>query len=728
MKDGPALQHAVDSDGIARVVFDAPDEKVNLLTPALLDAFDRLLEELGRRDDVRGVLIVSGKPGTFIAGMDVEEIARLQDAYQASEGARRGQAVFSRLAGLPQPTVAAIGGTCLGGGTELALACTFRIASDDPAVQIGLPEVQLGIIPGFGGTQRLPRLVGLPVALDLILSGKRVDGKRAARMGLVDRVVPAAYLDREARALARKAAGDRGRVLHSVRRTRPLSVRVLESVPLLRRAALEKARKAAAERARPADYPAPFRAIEAIEAAYTRPLQEGLDLEARIVGELIATSTCKNLISLFKNQNALKKDAGGLQAAPRHVRRAAVIGAGIMGGSIGYLIADRGVPVRLKDVRPEALLAALRTADSLWRKQVERRKLTPREHAQRLAFMSTTVDDSGLRHVDLVVEAVVEDLVVKQKVLALVEERAGEKTVFASNTSSLPIGDIAARALRPDRVVGLHFFNPVHRMPLVEVIAGSRTSPESVATAHAFAIELGKTPVVVRDTPGFLVNRILMLYLNEALRLVAEGISVDAVDRAMKDFGMPTGPLALLDRIGLDTARHVAGVLQAAFGKRLGGTAPLLETLVGSGRLGAKNGRGFYRWRGDASQGPDPDVPRLVGAAEPRVLPPETLQERMVLSMVNEAAVCLEDGVVREPREVDVAMVLGTGFPPFRGGLLRHADAIGIPIVVDRLSRLADAQGERFRPAGLLREKVREQRGFYPEGLRGKAAPFPLRA
>jgi 3-hydroxyacyl-CoA dehydrogenase/enoyl-CoA hydratase/3-hydroxybutyryl-CoA epimerase len=270
--------------------------------------------------------------------------------------------------------------------------------------------------------------------------------------------------------------------------------------------------------------------------------------------------------------------------------------------------------------------------------------------------------------------------------------------------------------MRPERVVGLHFFNPVHRMPLVEVIAGSRTSPETVATAHALAIELGKTPVVVRDSPGFLVNRVLMPYMNEALRLLAEGLSIEAVDEAMTGFGMPMGPLALLDQIGLDTARHVAGVLQGAFGRRMGGGESVLEAMVADGRMGAKNGRGFYRYREGQTTGPDAEAVRLAGAPGPRQLPPETLQERMVLSMVNEAAVCLEDGVVREPREVDVAMVLGTGFPPFRGGLLRHADAVGVPVVVDRLSRLADSQGERFRPAGLLRDMVRLQARFYPEG------------
>lgn len=715
MGNGVGVSHRIDADGIVHVLFDPSGERVNLLTQEILRTLDRLLEELRGREDAKAVLFESAKPGTFIAGMDVEEIAAIEDAYKAAEAARYGQSIFQRIADLPQPSACAIDGTCLGGGTELALACTFRVASDDPRTRIGLPEVQLGIIPGFGGTQRLPRLIGLAASLDLILTGRQLDAKRARRAGLVDLAVPLAYLEREAVALLRRAVADRPGAIRSVRRQRPFVHRLPETVGPLRRMVLARARKATSARVRQSDYPAPFRAIEAIEAAFTLPLRQGLDLEAQIVGELIPTRTSKNLIWLFKSQTALKKDTDGIPAAPRRVRRLAVIGAGIMGGGIGQLAADKGIAVRLTDIRHDALLAALQTASKVWQSQVKKGRITPREASQKMGFISPTLDHSGLTRVDLVIEAVVEDLVVKQKVLAAAEERIGERAVFASNTSSLPISDIAARALRPERVVGLHFFNPVHRMPLVEVIAGSRSSPEALATVRAFAIELGKTPVLVHDSPGFLVNRVLMLYLNEAMHLLAEGVRIEAVDAAATAFGMPLGPFALLDEVGLDTAHHVAGVLQAAFGKRIGATAPVLGSMVEAGRLGMKNGKGFYLYREEGRRGrPDPAVYALAHNPAPRELPPETLQERLVLSMVNEAAVCLEAGVVREPRDVDVSMVLGTGYPPFRGGLLKHADAVGLPILVDRLSRLADAHGERFRPAGLLREMVREQRSFYP--------------
>ena len=714
MADAIGMTHRIDAEGVLRIVFDRPGDKVNLLDEQLLRELDRLLEEARRREDIRAILFQSAKPGMFVAGMDVDQIAAVTDAYRGAEGARFGQSVFQKIADLPQPSACAINGTCVGGGTELALACSMRVAADDPAVSIGLPEVQIGIIPGFGGTQRLPRLLALPTALDMILTGKLVDAKRARRIGLVDAVVPKAYLERETLALLHRAI-DKGvdATVSRIRRKKRINERLMEAFPPLRRYVLDQAQKKTGKKIRPRDYPAPFRALEAIEAALGKPIAEGLDVEARIVGELVPTQTSKNLIWLFKNQTAMKSAEGGAQASPRRVRRTAVLGAGIMGGGIAQLVADRGVPVRLKDIRYDAILDALRTAHGVWDYKLRRGRLTEREAQQKMAFIAPTLDDTGLVHADLVIEAVVENLEVKQKVLAEAERRMDSRAVFASNTSSLPIGDISARAIHPERVVGLHFFNPVHRMPLVEVIAGRHTSPEAVATARAFAVRLGKVPVIVKDEPGFLVNRILTLYLNESMRLLSEGVRIEAIDEAMVAFGMPMGPFALLDQVGLDTAKHVGEVLQAAFGERIGGDGSLLDVMVSNGRLGQKNGKGFYRYRGDKRTLVDPDAYKLLAIPAAKELPAETLQERMVLSMVNEAIVCLDQAVAREARDIDLAMVMGTGFPPFRGGLLRYADSIGIPIVADRLARLGDAHGERFRPAAMLSRMVREQRRFY---------------
>jgi len=395
MSDAAGMNHWIDPNGIIHVVFDRPDDKVNLLTPDLLQDLGELLDSVRGREDVRGLIFKSAKAGTFIAGMDIEVIASFTDAFKAAEGARFGQIVFQKIADLPVPSACAINGVCLGGGMELALACTVRVAADANAVKIGLPETQLGIIPGFGGTQRLPRLVGLVPSLDLILSGRTLDAKRAQRIGLVDLVVPEAYLERETIKLMLKAAA-------GLKRQRSLAARAVEITPPLRRLVIGKARKATQAKASPESYPAPFRALEAIDAAFSMPMPQGLNLEARIVGELVPTRTAKNLMWLFKSQSALKKDAGGIVALPRKVRRAAVVGAGIMGGGIAQLVADKGIPVRLKDVRGDALLTALRQASKIWRDQVTRKRLTSREMRQKLGFIAPSLDESGLSKVDIV--------------------------------------------------------------------------------------------------------------------------------------------------------------------------------------------------------------------------------------------------------------------------------------------------------------------------------------
>jgi len=714
MTNAVGMTHRTDESGILRIVFDQPGDRVNLLTKELLDELNLILDDVQLRTNIRGILLMSSKPGMFLAGMDVDQIASVRDSHRAAEAARFGQSVFHKLFRMKIPTACAIGGTCLGGGTELALACSFRIAADDPSVGIGLPEVKLGIIPGFGGTQRLPRLIGLTSALDLILTGRTLGARKAKNLGLIDRVVPMAYLEQEAVQLIEQAVADGiGAVASRLRGRRSLVRIAVDHIGPLRRFVLGQSRKRTAGKVKPQEYPAPFKAIEALEVSMTQPLNAGLDFEARIVGELIPSSTAKNLIWLFRSQTAMKAREADIEAAPRKVRRIAVLGAGIMGGGIAQLAANNDILVRLKDLNHDAILSALRTANGIWQYKLKRRKITPRELSRKMAFISSTLDDTGMKHVDLVVEAVVEDLQVKQQVLASLEQRMSDRAVFASNTSSIPISDIAARAMHPERVVGLHFFNPVHRMPLVEVIAGRHSSPEAIATVRALAIRMGKTPVVVKDGPGFLVNRILTFYMNEAVRLLSEGVRIEAVDRSMTAFGMPMGPFELLDQVGLDTAQHVGEVLADAMGERATGPGSLLETLVSAGRLGKKNERGFYRYRNGRRSTPDEDVYNLIGSPAPRDLPPETLQERMVLTMINEAAICLQEDVVREPRDVDMAMVMGTGFPPFRGGLLRHADSVGIPIVADRLSRLADAQGARFSPADAMQLMVREQRRFY---------------
>ncbi len=712
----------VASSGIARLVLDTPDQKVNILSGAVLEEIARTLDEAKVRSDVKALAVVSGKPGTFIAGADVTEINAIGTAEEGVRKSAEGQAILHRLADLGKPTLAAIDGVCLGGGLELALACSFRLATDERRTKLGLPEVRLGIIPGFGGTQRLPRLVGLPAALDLILTGRAVSGASAYRMGLVDAVVPAAYLQARAdawllHALERRARRGRYARLER-RRKRPAGARFLDSA-FGRPITLFLARRKL-DRTLNGIYPAPYLALKAVKKAYTKKIVPGLAAEARLVGPLIVSPTSKNLTWLFTANNDARREGQvtdpvtGAAAIPRPVRRAAVLGAGVMGGGIAHLLASEKIPVRLKDVNAEALLKGLQAASGLLDRQVARRKTSRREAMQQMARIAPTLTYDGMGTADVVIEAVVENAAVKQEVLKEVEARVSERCVFATNTSSLPIRLIAERAVHPERVVGLHFFNPVHRMPLVEVIAGERTSPEAVATVHALARRLGKTPIVVRDEPGFLVNRVLTAYLAEALKMLAEGSDPVLVDRAMEHFGMPMGPFALFDQIGFDTASKASKAIEAINEKYLPKVS-VMSRLVESGRLGAKNGRGFYRYTKGRRRGFDRKVLHLVdrhGHAERDI---ETIQSRLYLPMVNEAVRCLNAGVAQSPADIDLGMVMGTGFPPFRGGPLRNADIAGISAIVERMNALAAKHGQHLAPEPALVEMALGGRRFYPE-------------
>jgi 3-hydroxyacyl-CoA dehydrogenase/enoyl-CoA hydratase/3-hydroxybutyryl-CoA epimerase len=595
------IRDHLEVDGLLHIVFDQPDRPANLLHVEFLKRLSEILERVRIEDQVQGLLFRSAKPDNFLAGIDVDAFSGINDAYRASESARFGQAVFQKLADLSIPTACAIQGGCMGGGTELALACDIRLAGDDPATLIGLPEVRIGIIPGFGGTQRLPRLVGFTRAVDMITAGRRLSPEQALRAGLVDEIVPPARLEARAATLLHQAADGGSRSRAGIRGKRTLGTRLLDlaasSVPPVRRWIQNESSRKLAAKADPMHYPAPFRSLEVLDASISLPLPQGLDLEARIMGELVPGETAQNLMWLFRKQAGFRKPLRGQVAKPRAICKVGVVGAGIMGGGITALIADQALPVRLKDIRYEPILIALKTAREGWDRDTRRGRLGPRDLEHRMARIAPTLDNSGFTRCDLIVESVVEALEAKQQVLANLEPLMADHAVFASNTSSIPIGEIASAATRPDRVVGLHFFNPVHRMPLVEVIAGPDSSPGAVATVREFALRLGKLPVVVKDSPGFLVNRIMMFYLSEAIRLLDEGVRIDTVDNAMLRFGMPVGPFALMDEIGLDTVLHVARVLQAAYGKRAEGSTRALESLIVSERRGVRGGGGFYRYR-----------------------------------------------------------------------------------------------------------------------------------
>ncbi|MGH7553841.1 MAG: 3-hydroxyacyl-CoA dehydrogenase NAD-binding domain-containing protein, partial [Longimicrobiales bacterium] len=664
------------------------------------------IESRSSSGSIRALIVRSGKEAAFIAGADVNEIRGVTTPAEGEAASREGQRIFRRLELLRVPTIAAVDGICLGGGLELILACGHRIASDRPETRLGLPEVRLGIIPGFGGTTRLPRLVGLREALPLILTGKPIPARKAQRIGLVDEAVPPQILYERAAALAVEATQGKTRR----KKRQPLTARLLNQSAPGRALVLTQARKQVLRETR-GHYPAPLVALETISKSLGAPLERAFDYEARALGSLIPTPVSKNLIHVFELMEAAKR--AGPKARPRDVEQVGVLGAGVMGGGIAQLLAANDVFVRLKDIRADAVGQGLRHARELFDKAVERGRMKGRDAQRHMDHIVPTLDYSGFGTVDLVIEAVVERLDVKKDVLSEVESRVPEACVLTSNTSSLSITEMQSALDRPDDFCGMHFFNPVHRMPLVEVIRGKRTSDEAVSTVFALARRLDKTPIIVNDGPGFLVNRILSPYLNEAGWLLAEGASIKKIDEALLDFGMPMGPLRLLDEIGLDVARHAGNVMYEAFGERMK-PAPPLEKLGAHALLGRKGNRGFYLYDG-RKETPNAQVYQILQGS-PRLhedVSSEEICARTVFSMVNEAARTLADGIVRGAGDVDLGMITGTGFPPFRGGLLRYADSLGLATVLARLEAFAREHGPRFEPAPLLVELARADGTFY---------------
>jgi len=699
--------------GLALVVLDPPHRKIAVFDVPLLRDLEAAIEGLAQDPKLRGLVITGREPLSFAAGADIETISRISDPELANKFVRSGQALFQRIHRLSRGgggrwlVVAAVGGPVPGGACEIALACDRIVLADHPKSRIGLPEVQLGIIPAWGGTQRLPRRIGVAAALGAILTGKLHVPRQALRMGLVDRLTPPESLVRVASeiAMGRQACPYLGR--SGMRKA------LIDRTALVTKFMANRAREQVLRETR-GHYPAPLAVIPLITEAPRRDLEQGLAAEAAAVRPIATGEVARSLLGLFQLSDEAKKTGSlpdGKRAAP--IERAAVIGAGIMGGGIAGLMAERGLEVRLRDLDRKQLDAAVVAHQAEIEKKRKRKQLARHEADGALDRLMVTTEAQGFARCQLVLEAVAEKLEVKRAVFRELAAQMDAEAILATNTSSLSVDAIAEGLPNPSRVVGMHFFNPPRKMPLVEIVRGPRTSEEVVRRTARLALDLGKTPVITKDVAGFLVNRVLGPYLDEALRLVGSGVDPDAIDRALVGFGMPMGPCELVDEVGLDIAMHAGASLEKAYGERMRATQ-ILKPLLDGKELGKKTGKGLFTWRPGKSGKPEKDgVNARLARGSTRAMTADDIVDRCVLAMANEAVRCLAEQVVDGPRALDLATVFGTGFAPFRGGVLRYADSRGLAQVVERLERMRseiEREGERlgrYEPAPLLAELAR---------------------
>ncbi len=650
-----AFQLKVDAEGIAWLTFDTLGSSVNVFNEATLHELDDYLDVLEGDPEIHALVIASAKDKVFIAGADLKSIRGMK-AEQSAGIIALGQAVMSRLAALPMAKVAAIHGACVGGGYELALACDVRVASDDDSTRLGLPETQLGLLPAWGGSTRLPRLIGLMKALDVILAGKVMKAMQAKRMGLVDVVVPREHLMTSAKKLAR----------HTEPKRNAFFMQHLWPLPKL---IAMKAKRDLIAKTR-GHYLAPLLALDVATRGISMSVEESLALERESMTTLMRTPETARMIDLFfAKEGASKKPWRVGHAMP--ITEVAVIGAGVMGAGIAQWLASKGMHVTLSDINTEAVGKGMERVRKLVEDGVKHRVLSKREARETLDRIAPAHTAVPLFRQQLVIEAATEDMGLKKKIFAGLAARCSAETILATNTSALSVAELAVGVPHPERVIGLHFFNPVHRMGLVEVITLPETLDDVTATAHGWVQSIGKTPVVVKDSPGFVVNRVLMPYLMEAVKLFEQGQSPQLIDEAMLDFGMPMGPMRLLDEIGLDVAVHVGGTLAAAFPQRMG-SSELMASMVAKGWLGKKSGRGFYEHGGKLSTVNTQALAMRTAAVSPMGL--VEMQARLAMKLSDEAKMCLDEGVAASSKEVDLAMILGTGYAPFRGGPLAYAE------------------------------------------------------
>lgn len=702
---------------VAIVEFDLIGEKVNKLSSPVMARIKEVVEEL-KSSSFKAVVIQSKKPKIFIAGADIDEIKKISNKEDFLKVLEKAHEILNSLEDLPIPVIAAIHGACMGGGTELTLACDYRIASDSPETKIGLPETQLGIIPGFGGCVRMPRVVGLQESLKLILGGQPIPAIKALKIGLVDECVPAQLLEKRALEMAEEAVQGKRKKRRKKFDPKGVAGNILE-LPGARNIVFSKAKKDTLKLSK-GFYPAPLKALEVIKKTYGMDNREkALRIEMEGFVDVAVTDISKNLIDLFYMMESVKKQTGvadpNVKVKP--VKHMAVLGAGTMGGGIAQVAAAKGIDVRMKDINNEALAIGFKQAHDVFKKALDKKKINKFEFNQKMSHITGGLDYSGFALQDVVVEAIVEDMNIKKKVISETAKHCKPDCIMATNTSSLSVTEMAEAWPKPENFVGMHFFNPVNRMPLVEVIRGPKSSDLATSTIFELAKTMGKTPVVVKDGPGFLVNRLLMPWMIEGMWLFSEGCDIAKVDRYYTHkFGMPMGPFRLMDEVGLDVCVKVVKIFQKALGERIEVPQGMIEKMQSSDRLGKKNKKGFYVYD---DEGKDLKVDESIysefGLGQPNSkLTEKEIIERGIFAMVNEASLALiEDHIVERPHDLDLAMIMGTGFPPFRGGLLRYADSLGSNYIVQELELYASRFGKRFTPSKPLSSMAKTNRKFY---------------
>ena len=713
----------IEENGFANLIFDNKEHKVNKLSIEVLTELEKILDSINNNPQIKILIISSAKKDNFIAGADINEIKEIIEEKDAQEKISRGQKILDKISQLIIPTIAIINGSCLGGGLELALACQYRVGVINPKTILGLPEVNLGVIPGFGGTLRLPELIGVEESIKIILTAKSIDVKKAFKIGLIDIAINQEFLDLELNKFIDLIIKDPLKNNFLMARKKAKKHRlIIENIFLKKHLIYYFANKDLWAKTK-GQYLAPFFALEVVRKTYGKKINhKTFDIEKEAFCELVIGETSKNLIEIFFTNEALKKEFVNDEIKDFKIDNAGLLGAGVMGGGIAWLFANNNIKIRIKDITQNAISIGYNQILKNFNYLQKTRKLTPSQVSMKIANISSTLDFSGFNNSDLIIEAVVENIEVKKNILTEVEKYAKKDAIIVSNTSSLSITKMSETLANPERFAGMHFFNPVNRMPLVEIIRGEKTDDKTIAKLVKITRNLGKTPIVVKDVSGFLVNRILLPYILEASYLALEGAQITNIDQAMEKFGMPMGPFILADTVGIDVGIKVMHSLHNAYGDRMKISQLMIEIEGHKDLLGKKSNQGFYLYsKNKSDQKPifNPKIDEIIynirkqNNSETRSFYSEEIVERLMLVMINESAKCLEENVVKNASYLDLAMIMGAGFPAFEGGVLRYADKIGINKIVAKLQNLNTKFQLRYQVSNLLIEMAKNNQKFY---------------